>query len=106
MTAPGNAPPLPVRRTLRKLGSDIRDARRRRRIPATVMAQRLSVSRTTLYKVERGDPAVAVGTVASALFVLGLDARLADLADVRFDPAGLALDEERLPKRIRARKNA
>ena len=41
-----------VVRALRKLGSDMRDARRRRRIPTQVMAERAGVSRTTLLKVE------------------------------------------------------
>ena len=45
--------PLPVRRALRKLGQDIRDARRRRRIPTAVLAERASVSRATLVKIER-----------------------------------------------------
>jgi hypothetical protein len=46
--------PLPVRHALRKLGRDIRDARRRRRIPAAIAAQRASISRTTLVKIEKG----------------------------------------------------
>jgi len=62
--------PLPVRHALRKLGRDIRDARRRRRIPAAIAAQRASISRTTLVKVEKGDPGVAIGIYATVLFVL------------------------------------
>ena len=57
--------PLPVRHALRKLGRDIRDARRRRRIPAAIAAQRASISRTTLVKIEKGDPGVAIGIYAS-----------------------------------------
>jgi DNA-binding XRE family transcriptional regulator len=53
--------PSPVRRALRKLGSDIRDARRRRRIPVAIMAERASISRTTLNKVEKGDEGVSMG---------------------------------------------
>lgn len=93
--------PIPVRRALRKLGQDIRDARLRRRIPTAIMAERASISRTTLNKVEKGDPGVALGNYASVLFVLGLAERLSDLADVRTDTLGLELEEERLPKRIR-----
>ncbi len=96
-----SALPVPVRRALRKLGQDIRDARLRRRIPTAVMAERASISRTTLNKVEKGDPGVALGKYAGVLFVLGLEERLGDLADVRADTLGLALEEERLPKRIR-----
>ena len=65
------------------------------------MAARAFVSRTTLLKVERGDPGVSLGTYATVLFVLGLASRLGDLADVRSDEVGLQLEEERLLQRIR-----
>ena len=96
-----SAPPIPVRRALRKLGQDIRDARRRRRIPVAIMAERASISRVTLNKVEKGDPGVSLGIYASVLFVLGLVDRLAALADPRHDAVGLELEEEHLPQRIR-----
>lgn len=102
----GPSLPLPVMRALRKLGADIRDARRRRRIPTTIMAQRAAISRTTLGKVEKGDPGVQLGIYATVLFVLGLSNRLADLADIRSDTAGLELEDERLPKRIRLSRSA
>jgi len=56
-------PPIPVKRALYKLGRDIRDARRRR-IPMAIMAERASISRTTLSKVEKGDAGVALGIYA------------------------------------------
>ena len=93
--------PLPVRRALRRLGGDIRDARLRRRIPVAVAAERASISRMTLSKVEKGDPGVALGIYATVLFVLGLVDRLGELADAKNDPTGLQLEEEHLPKRIR-----
>ena len=93
--------PLPVFRALRKLGHDIRDARLRRRIPVAILAQRASISRMTLSKVEKGDTGVSLGTYATLLFALGMADRLSDLADPRHDNVGLELDEERLPKRIR-----
>lgn len=92
---------IPARRALRKLGADIRDARRRRRIPTALLAERASMSRTTLSKIEKGEPGVSMGSYAAVLFSLGLVDRLSDLADVRYDPTGLALDDERLPKRVR-----
>jgi hypothetical protein len=97
--------PLPVRRALRKLGSDIRDARLRRRIPVAVAAERASIGRSTLYRVEKGDPNVALGIYATVLFVLGLVDRVGDLADARNDATGLQLEEELLPKRIRTPKS-
>ena len=102
MRVPRSALPVPVNRALRKLGHDIRDARRRRRIPVAIMAERASIrSRTTLNKLEKGDPGVSIGTYATVLFVLGMTDRLADLVDPKNDSVGLALDEERLPQRIR-----
>src|SRR5947207_2353240 len=97
----GPSLPLPVVRALRKLGADIRDARLRRRIPTSTMAQRASISRTTLGKVEKGDPGVQLGIYATVLFILGLIDRFAEIADVRQDKTGLELEEERLPRRVR-----
>ena len=93
--------PMPVRRSLGKLGQDIRDARLRRRIPVAIAAERASISRMTLNRLEKGDPGVALGIYATVLFVLGLVDRLADVADVRHDAVGLQLEEARLPRRIR-----
>ena len=98
---PTPALPIPVIRALRKLGHDIRDARRRRRIPVAILAERASISRMTLNRVEKGDPRVSAGAYATVLFALGMADRLADVADPRHDTVGLQLEEERLPERIR-----
>ncbi len=98
--------PIPVRRVLRKLGEDIRNARRRRRIPVAIMAERASISRTTLSKVEKGEPGVSIGTYATVLFTLGLADRFASLADTNTDAVGRELEEERLPQRIRHSRKA
>jgi len=92
--------PIPVARALRKLGHDMRDARRRRRIPAEIAAQRASISRPTLLKIEKGDPGAAIGSYATVLFVLGMTERLSELADPKHDAVGLQLEEEHLPQRI------
>src|SRR4051812_25847214 len=93
--------PIPVLRALRKLGRDVRDARRRRRIPAAILAERASISRMTLNKIENGDQGVYIGNYAAVLFALGLVDRLADLADTAHDSVGRELEEEHLPQRIR-----
>jgi transcriptional regulator with XRE-family HTH domain len=93
--------PIPIKKALRKLGQDICDARRRRRIPMALMAERAFISRVTLAKVEKGDPAVSLGIYASILFSLGMISRLSDLVDANYDTVGRALEEEHLPKRIR-----
>lgn len=94
--------PIPVARALRKFGRDIKDARRRRRIAMAIVAERASISKPTLIRVERGDPKVSIGSYATVLFVMGMAERLAELADAKNDPVGLQLEEENLPKRIRS----
>src|SRR5260370_5675772 len=89
--------PVPVTRSLNKLGHDIRDARRRRRIPVAILAQRASISRMTLRNVETGDPGVSLGTYATVLFVLGMIHRLVDLAAPRNDAVGRELAHDDLP---------
>ena len=101
MLHPSTRVPLPVIRALRKLGQDMRDARRRRRIPVAILAQRASIGRTTLNRIEKGDPSASLGNYATVLFALGMVDRLADVADPRHDTVGLELEEEHLPKRIR-----
>ena len=41
------------------------------------------MSRTTLHKIEKGDPGVSFGKYATILFVLGLHEGLGELADIK-----------------------
>lgn len=93
--------PIPVRRALKKFGIDLRDARKRRRIPMQLTAERAGISRATLSKIEKGDEGVSFGSYVRILFVLGLLKRFEDLADATYDEIGLGLEAESLPKRIR-----
>lgn len=98
---PAPALPLPATHALRKLGRELALARRKRSISTADMAARLFVSRDTLWRLEKGDPTIALGTLATATFVLQLHDRLANLAAPATDALALSLDERRLPKRIR-----
>jgi transcriptional regulator with XRE-family HTH domain len=95
--------PIPARKALRKLGQDIKDARRRRRIPMALLAERARISRSTLTKVEKGDESVALGIYAAVLFVLGLVEGLGNLADPAKDSVGQSIEERNLPTRVRLR---
>lgn len=93
--------PTPVRRSLRNLGRDIRVARKKRRLTVAMMMERVGVSKVTYLKVEKGDPRVGIGIYGTTLMALGLGTPLADIADPAKDDEGLALEEARLPKRVR-----
>ncbi|WP_306150258.1 MULTISPECIES: helix-turn-helix domain-containing protein [unclassified Roseibium] len=93
-------PSVAVRRTLRKLGSDIRDARRRRKLPMAVVAERAFTSRSTLQKIEAGDWNVGIGIYASVLQALGLLDDLGSIADISRDKVGQSLASANLPRRV------
>ena len=96
---------ISVSRALTKIGSDIRDARKRRRLQMQTVADRAAISRVTLSKIEKGDPGVSFGSYAAVLQGLGLLDRLTTIADAIHDGVGLHLEEERLPQRIRYKNN-
>lgn len=100
------AMPIPARRALRKLGSDLNEARRRRRLSMAMVAERADISRITLRKIERGDASVSMGGYAAVLCSLGLADALAEMADVSVDIVGQDLESDRLPKRIRLPQQA
>lgn len=85
---------------VKKLGSDLKDARRRRRISTTTLAERARISRATLYRIEKGDPGVSMSSYTAVIFALGLIEQLRDAFDARHDAVGLGLDAEHLPKNI------
>jgi transcriptional regulator with XRE-family HTH domain len=77
-TSPALIPRLA--RLLERMGANLKLARLRRKYSAETVAQRAGISRKTLYRVEQGDPAVALGIYARVLQVLRLDQDLAALA--------------------------
>ena len=87
----------------RLLGRRIALARRERRWTVAELAERVGSSETTIRKVERGDPSVALGTVFEAAALVGVPL----FSD---DPTTLARESERvearlavLPRRVRRR---
>jgi transcriptional regulator with XRE-family HTH domain len=100
-----SAPTHPaVQRLLRELGENIRLARLRRGFSMELVAERAGMSRPTLRAVERGEPAVTLGSYANVLHSLGLHADLAMLA--RDDELGRKLQDAKLPTRRRAPKRS
>ncbi len=96
-------PPSKVRRALRTLGNDIRDARKRRALSMETVANRAFTSRKTLQRIEEGDYGVSIGLYATVLNALGLLDGLAVLADPANDDIGMGLANANLPKRVRSK---
>lgn len=90
-------------RLLSALGERLRLARKRRKLSNAAVAQRAGISRTTLYKVEAGDPGVTLGSYVRVLAVLGLEGDLNQLgADDRVGRKLQDLALEPAPKRYTA----
>src|SRR5688572_25534072 len=95
-------PPLPsVERVLRELGANVRRARLRRKLAASLLAERAGMSRPTLRAIERGEPGVTVGAIANVLHSLGLLDGLSAVA--RDDELGRKLQDAAL-EQPRARR--
>src|SRR5512138_210270 len=85
---------------LASLGQRLKDARLRRRFSMETVCARADISRPTLYKVEKGDPTVAMGIYVQVLRVLGLTDDLGLVA--KEDSLGRRLQDESLRFRKRA----
>ena len=96
-------------RLLSQLGERLKLARMRRKLSNAVVAQRAGISRTSLYKVEAGDPGATLGTYMRVMAVLGLEADINALA--ADDKVGRKLQDLALeapasvPRRRRAATN-
>lgn len=86
---------------LRTMGEQIKLARLRRDLPAELVAERAGISRASLWKVESGNPAVAIGIYAAVLHALNhMDKDLLLIA--RDDEMGRKMQDLNLLVRKRA----
>ncbi|APW45612.1 helix-turn-helix domain-containing protein [Rhodoferax antarcticus] len=95
--------PLPVDRAIRKLGSDVSLARRRRHISQQSLAERIGASVSTIRRMEKGDSRVPIHFYARVMHLFGVLDGLSKLLDTAKDDIGLTLTDAQLPQRIRAR---
>lgn len=77
---------------LEQLGANLAIARLRRKESLKTWAKRIGVSVPTLLRLEAGAPSVSLGVLATALWLIGRDAALVDLAAPKEDRGALELD--------------
>lgn len=63
-----------------EIGENIKLARKRRKLTADQVSERAGIHRATLYRVEKGDPSVAIGIYFNIFRVLNLDKDFSQLA--------------------------
>ena len=88
---------------LKRLGENIKLARKRRSITSALMAERADMSLTTLRASERGSPKVAMGNYMSVLFCLGMQDDMIRVGET--DELGRDIQDARLlrPANMRGR---
>ena len=64
----------------------------------------MGVSERTVSRLEKGDGGVGIGTLAMACLVLGELDRVSGFLDPGSDDTGLFMEQERLPRRIDAKR--
>lgn len=102
---PTKQPPMypAQKKLLEALGERLRLARLRRGLGVDIACERAGIARMTLYRLESGSPAVALGTLARVLTVLSLENDLELIA--RDDHLGRLLQDQKLPPRRRSSRN-
>lgn len=97
------AMPAPAAAALRQLGSDLAVARKRRGEGLRGWSERLGVSVPTLMRLEKGDPTVAMGAYATALWLVNRHSALASAASPKEDLAALESEIRQAENRHRPR---
>ena len=77
---------------IEKLGADLAVARLRRKESLKTWARRMGVSVPTLQRLEAGDPAVGIGIVATALWLIKRDGELGQIAAPEHDQGAIEMD--------------
>lgn len=81
--------PAQVVAQLVQLGQGLLIARKRRAESRQEWALRIGVTEPTLARMEAGDPSVSMGVYATALWLMGRSAAMADLSAPEHDSAAL-----------------
>jgi len=105
MTLPAKDLPINCQKELSNLASNIKLARKRRRITLEDMAEKTSTSKSTISRLEAGDSRVSIETLLKVLNVLGLLRGLSNFVSPESDSEQIMSDikELRIGKSKRAK---
>lgn len=90
-------------RMLQQVGEQFKLARLRRKLSAEQVSERANIGTSTLWRIEKGDPGVAIGNYLQVLVTLGLSQDILKLASDdelgrKIQDAGL-ISKKRAPKK-------
>jgi transcriptional regulator with XRE-family HTH domain len=89
---------------LKLLGQSIRVARIQRHLTSAELAERIGISRTSLHRIERGDPRSAIGPIFEAATIVGVTLFEAEPGRLAGDLARTGEKLALLPKKVRPPK--
>lgn len=87
---------------LSEFSENLKLARLRRKLSTQQLSERANITRSTLWRIEKGSPSVAIGTYMAVLFVMGLEKDMLKVA--ADDVLGRKLQDAKLIVRKRAAK--
>lgn len=93
--------PFRTRQTAKDIGHSIGDWRRMQGITSNELADMAGVSRSTLSRLENGDPSVSLATLLNICNVFALTDRVIDALDPYETDYGRARSSQELPQRVR-----
>nr|MBF0223199.1 helix-turn-helix domain-containing protein [Desulfobulbaceae bacterium] len=98
------SPSTTTTQLLQTIGDNLRTARIRRRKSLSDAAQMVGVSKSSIERMEKGDPSVKIGVYLAAAEVYQIEDTI-NFADPAKDTIGQALERQRQPKRIHHKEN-
>ena len=96
--------PMKVAEAARRLGFHIKTARTRRRLRQIELARKAGITVQTIRREENGSLGTGIGAYLAALWAMGLDSAIADLASPESDTEGKTIEAATRGKRIRTAK--
>ncbi|MFT4148012.1 MAG: helix-turn-helix transcriptional regulator [Micrococcaceae bacterium] len=90
-----------INNAAKNIGVQLQSWRKLSNLTAQQVADKAGISRTTLQKIEHGDPSVSFLAILSTARVLGVLDKLIEATDPYKTPLGIAKSELLLKKRIR-----
>ena len=96
--------PFRTRQAAKDIGQSIRDWRRLQIITSDELADMAGVSRSTLSRLENGDPSVSLATLLNICNAFALIDRVIDAVDPYETDYGRARASQNLPQRVRRPK--
>jgi transcriptional regulator with XRE-family HTH domain len=94
---------MATRERIKEIGRNLQLARKRRRRTVRQAAEMIGTSASSVRRMEAGDPSVRIAVFLAALEVYQLEESLR-FAEPEDDVIGLTLDKQRLPERVRLKK--